>query len=140
MYDLFSGTYVDPRIIPGFHYRVRTAGSNRKPLFKSETEPRGQALKLLSIGMGYGKRLVFASESLNNPQHYLWSDSHLDGLGFEPSAVRAGMMFEVFAGELRLGSAVVFRADVPQIEKEQITVCVIFLSQFLYAIKSGSSY
>lgn len=111
------GTYIDPRIVPGFHYRVRPAGqlagSKRKPLFG------GQPLQLTSIGMGYGKRLVFSSNSLNNPQNYLWSDSHPDGLGFEPSAVRAGMRFEVFAGQLRLGEAVVFRADAPQAEKRQ---------------------
>ncbi|XP_073985718.1 uncharacterized protein isoform X2 [Rhodnius prolixus] len=109
------GTYIDPRIIPGFYYRVRPAAGKRRPLFN------GKILKLVSTGMGYGKRITFASESLNHPENYFWSDSHPDGLGFEPSAVRAGMKFEILAGNLRLGEATVFRADAPQIEKEQIT-------------------
>ncbi|XP_014278435.1 uncharacterized protein [Halyomorpha halys] len=107
------GTYIDPRIVPGFHYRVRPAAGKRRPFFG------GQPLELKSIGMGYGKRLVFESNNLNNPDNFMWSDSHPDGLGFEPSAVRAGMSFEVLAGQLRLGEAVVFRADAPQYEKKQ---------------------
>ncbi|KAK9506370.1 hypothetical protein O3M35_008322 [Rhynocoris fuscipes] len=107
------GTYVDPRIVPGFYYRVRPAGGKRRPLFN------GRILKLISIGMGYGKRITFAPDSLNNPENYFWSDTHPEGLGFEPSAVRAGMKFEIIAGNLRLGEATVFRADAPQIEKEQ---------------------
>ncbi len=47
-----SGTYVDPRITPGFQYRVRQLGSG-KYLFK------GRAMTLQSIGMGYGKRITF---------------------------------------------------------------------------------
>lgn len=113
------GTYIDPRIIPGFYYRVRPAAGKRRPLFN------GKILKLVSTGMGYGKRITFASESLNHPENYFWSDSHPDGLGFEPSAVRAGMKFEILAGNLRLGEATVFRADAPQIEKEQVSVNIL---------------
>ncbi|XP_014254362.1 uncharacterized protein LOC106669406 [Cimex lectularius] len=105
------GTYVDPRIIPGFHYRVIPAAGKRRPLFG------GRPLKLVSIGMGYGKRITFAPDSLNSSENFFWSDSHPDGFGFEPSAVRAGMKFNIYAGELRLGEANVFRADTPQEEK-----------------------
>uniref|UniRef100_A0A0A9YBD2 Exoglucanase A n=3 Tax=Lygus hesperus TaxID=30085 RepID=A0A0A9YBD2_LYGHE len=107
------GTYVDPRIVPGFHYKVRPAFGKRRPLFG------GRALRLMSVGMGYGKRITFAPDVLNAPENFFWSDSHPDGLGFEPSAVRAGMNFEVHAGELRLGEANVFRADTPQKEEKQ---------------------
>ena len=96
-HDFLPGTYIDPRILPGFYYRVRPASGKRRPFFG------GQPLKLTSIGMGYGKRLVFASDSFNHPENYMWSDSHPDGLGFEPSAVRSGMRFAVLTGQLRLG-------------------------------------
>ncbi|XP_046390726.1 uncharacterized protein LOC124159158 [Ischnura elegans] len=104
------GTYVDPRITPGFHYRVRPAG-NPRPLFG------GRSLRLLSIGAGYGKRISFEPDSLNNPSAFtFWSDSQPDGFGFEPRAVFTGMRFAVCAGGQRLGEAVVFRADSPQVE------------------------
>lgn len=107
------GTYVDPRIAPGFYYKVRPAAGKRKPLFG------GRCLKLVSIGAGYAKRITFAPDVLNSPENFFWSDSHPDGLGFEPSAVRAGMNFSIHAGELRLGEANVFRADTPQKEESQ---------------------
>ncbi|GLH03621.1 Protein of unknown function [Gryllus bimaculatus] len=108
------GTYVDPRITPGFFYRVRPAGS-RRPLFQ------GRSLRLASIGMGYGKRITFApdSDSLNSSTNFFWSDSHPDGLGFEPRAVHAGMKFAVMADGQSLGEATVFRADAAQQEVRQ---------------------
>jgi len=112
------GTYVDPRVIPGFHYKVRP--NNRKNhLFG------GRALRLLSIGMGYAKRLTFEPDSLINPDNYLWSDNHPDGLGLEPRAVHKGMKFIVQAGEQVLGEATVFRDDRPQFEEkmEKVEVC-----------------
>ncbi|KAL1138191.1 hypothetical protein AAG570_009883, partial [Ranatra chinensis] len=114
------GTYIDPRILPGFHYRVRPAGHKRRHLF------RGNALRLVSIGLGYGKRITFAPDPgcLNSPDNYFWSDSHPDGLGFEPSAVRTGMKFAIFTGEQKLGEAHVFRADAPQVEQKQELVIV----------------
>lgn len=91
--------------------------------------------------MGYGKRLVFESNSLNNPDNFMWSDSHPDGLGFEPSAVRAGMSFEVLAGQLRLGEAVVFRADAPQYEKKQEVVSKTFsVLRFFFLLVIFVSY
>ncbi|KRT82893.1 hypothetical protein AMK59_4118 [Oryctes borbonicus] len=104
------GTYVDPRILPGFYYRIRP-NHRKQHLF------HGQSLKLLSIGMGYAKRLTFESESKVNANNYLWSDSHPDGLGLEPRAVHKGMRFQFLAENQVLGEANVFRADMPQIEK-----------------------
>jgi len=108
------GTYVDPRIMPGFCYRVRPAGS-KQLLFE------GQSLLLMSIGPGYGKRITFMPDrqSLNASNNFLWSDSHPDGLGFEPRAVHAGMKFVVTAAGQRLGEGSVFRADAVQQQERQ---------------------
>lgn len=77
------GTYVDPRILTGFQYRVRPA-SSKKSLFG------GTALTLLSVGRGYGKRLTFSSENLNCNDNYFWSDSNPEGYGFSIQAVSPG--------------------------------------------------
>ncbi|RZF40562.1 hypothetical protein LSTR_LSTR013133 [Laodelphax striatellus] len=112
------GTYVDPRIMPGFLYRVRPTGLSRRHLFD------GQALRLQSIGAGYGKRLTFAPspKCLNSNDNFFWSDSYADGLGFEPRAVEAGAKFVISTSDgLKLGKASVFRADAPQYqEREEI--------------------
>lgn len=105
------GTYVDARVVPGFHYRVR-------PNDRSERLFDGRTLKLLSIGMGYAKRLTFQPDSLLEPDNYLWSDSHPDGLGLEPRAVHTGMRFAIVTSDgQRLGDASVFRADMAQKEE-----------------------
>lgn len=105
------GTYVDPRIIPGFNYRVRPAGS-RRHLFE------GRSLLLQSIGMGYGKRITFKPDTLNAPENYFWSDSHPEGLGMEPRAIHPGMKFTITGNGGLLGEASVFRADLPQVEEK----------------------
>lgn len=109
------GTYVDPRIVPGFEYRVCPAGPQRRHLFG------GAALRLSSIGMGYAKRLTFAPfpGCLNNNPNYFWSDSYPDGLGFEPRALAVGMKFDIYARDQRLGYAIVYRADANQVEEKQ---------------------
>ncbi|XP_050299541.1 uncharacterized protein LOC126738317 [Anthonomus grandis grandis] len=105
------GTYVDSRVIPGFSYKVRP--NNKKyHLFG------GRALRLISIGMGYAKRLTFEPDTLNNPDNFLWSDNHPDGLGLEPRAVSKGMKFNVQAGDQIIGEATVFRDDKPQFEEK----------------------
>ncbi|KAG7308601.1 hypothetical protein JYU34_005820 [Plutella xylostella] len=104
------GTYVDPRIIAGFQYRVRPAGS-RRHLFQ------GRDMLLQSVGLGYGKRITFKPDTLNAPENYFWSDSHPDGLGMEPRAVSTGMKFTVTGNGGLLGEASVFRADLPQVEE-----------------------
>jgi hypothetical protein len=100
--------------MPGFYYRVRPAGS-KQLLFE------GRSLLLMSIGPGYGKRITFMpdSQNLNASSNFLWSDSHPDGLGFEPRAVHAGMKFAVTAAGQRLGEGSVFRADAVQQEERQ---------------------
>ncbi|XP_039296763.1 uncharacterized protein LOC111060377 isoform X2 [Nilaparvata lugens] len=112
------GTYVDTRIMPGFLYRVRPTGLSRRHLFE------GKALRLQSIGAGYGKRLTFAPSPncLNTNDNFFWSDSYADGLGFEPRAVEAGAKFVISTWDgLKLGKASVFRADAPQYqEREEI--------------------
>lgn len=111
------GTYVDPRIIPGFYYRVRP-NDRKDHLFG------GRALKLISIGMGYAKRLTFQPDSLVKPENYFWSDNHPDGVGLEPRAVHNGMKFVVIADDQRMGEATVFRADRPQREERQEFVSI----------------
>lgn len=108
------GTYVDPKIAPGFRYKVRLAASNRK-LFN------GHALKLASIGMGYAKRLTFEpnQDNLNESNNHFWSDSNPDGYGFEPIAVDATMGFTIHAGGQNIGHAQIFRVDAPQEEVGQ---------------------
>lgn len=108
---MLLGTYVDPRIIPGFYYKVRP-NDRKEHLFG------GRVLKLLSIGMGYAKRLTFQPDSLISPENYLWSDNHPDGLGLEPRAIHKGMKFIIKAGDQVLGEAQVFRADCPQFEEK----------------------
>lgn len=105
------GTYVDPRIIPGFHYRVRPA-SSRRHLFE------GRSLLLQSVGMGYGKRITFKPDTLNAPENYFWSDSHPEGVGMEPRAVHPDMQFTITGNGGQIGEASVFRADLPQIEEK----------------------
>ncbi|KAI4469862.1 hypothetical protein MML48_1g14344 [Holotrichia oblita] len=104
------GTYVDPRIVPGFHYKVRI--SNRKKYLFN-----GQSLRLQSIGAGYGKKLTFELNSHLNAENYLWSDSHQDGLACEVRVVMNKMKFSIVSGNQILGEATVFRTDLPQIEE-----------------------
>lgn len=115
---MFLGTYVDPRIIPGFHYKVRPTG-HKNYLFN------GKALQLVNIGMGYGKRITFKPDAhnLNNNTNFFWSDSYQEGYGFEPQAVFCGMKFDVMNDTQCIGEASVFRSDNPQIEDQQCIVC-----------------
>lgn len=113
---LLSGTYVDPRIIPGFYYKVRP-NDRKDHLFG------GRALRLCSIGMGYAKRLTFEPDSLVAPDNYLWSDNHPDGLGLEPKAIFKGMKFHVMGGGQIIGEASIFRTDKPQMEEKMEKVC-----------------
>ncbi|XP_021960303.1 uncharacterized protein LOC110856156 isoform X2 [Folsomia candida] len=102
------GTYVDKRILPGFHYIVRPAQS-KTPLFG------GKPLNLLSIGRGYGKRLTFDSTSKNNNENYFWSDSYPEGFGFAPQAVFEGHRFRIFVGEEEIGVAVVKKVEIQMV-------------------------
>lgn len=71
------------------------------------------------------QRLTFEPDSLNNPDNYLWSDNHPDGLGLEPRAVKKGMKFQVKAGDQLIGEATVFRDDKPQFEEKTEKVSIL---------------
>ncbi|XP_013383647.1 uncharacterized protein LOC106154000 [Lingula anatina] len=104
------GFYIDPRILPGFTYLVRPNGSKR-PLFN------GQALPLVSIGMGYGKRITFKGETCNTNTHFFWSDSRPEGYAFSLQAVVPGDQFLVQdKRECVIGHAFVNRVDPAQLE------------------------
>ncbi|XP_067128816.1 uncharacterized protein [Centruroides vittatus] len=82
------GTYVDRRVVPGFRYRVRLNHSKIR-LFG------GEALTLKSVGMGYGKRVVFEDKKPFLIDNYFWSDTHSDGYGFSLVAVGEGDRFDI---------------------------------------------
>jgi len=82
------GTYVDKKIVPGFAYRVRRNGT-------SEYLFDGVALVLKSIGRGYGKRLTFHNEDIEN-DNFFWSDSNPEnGFAFSIQVVFEGDKFNV---------------------------------------------
>lgn len=104
--------YVDPRVCPGFKYRVRRAGSDA--FFYG-----GQARTLESVGMGYGRRLTFSGESLNHNDNYFWSDSHPEGFAFSLHAVSPNHQFLIVDGD----EAVVGEAAVVTVH-EQLEVAM----------------
>lgn len=86
------GVYVDNRICTGFRYRVRRAGAlNTKG--SNDYFWGGKARALLSMGMGYGRRLTFQDDQLNNNECYFWSDSEPAGYAFNIHAVDEGQKF-----------------------------------------------
>lgn len=104
------GVYVDPRITPGFSYRVR-------PVHDTKMLSKGQALPLLSIGMGYGKRMTFASESHISNDNFFWSDSNPEGYGFALQLVKVNDKFTVKdANNESVGIATVQKLMGPQVE------------------------
>ncbi|CAL1277062.1 unnamed protein product [Larinioides sclopetarius] len=82
------GTYVDKNILPGFQYKVRK-NLSEEYLFN------GQARFLEAIGLGYGKRLTFQGDSLNENDNYFWSDSRLHGYGFTFQAIAPNTVFRI---------------------------------------------
>ncbi|XP_076466320.1 uncharacterized protein LOC143297751 [Babylonia areolata] len=105
------GVYVDPKITPGFRYRIRRVGTESY-LFE------GRALTLLSVGLGYGKRLTFAGDSLIFNDNYFWSDSDPSGFAFSLDAVQPGDELKVYGndGTGVIGEVKVIR--VPGVQKE----------------------
>lgn len=99
---------MDPRIIPGFRYRVRRVGMTGEPrhLFG------GRALTLQSVGLGYGKRLTFAGDSLNFNDNYFWSDSDPSGFAFALDAVQSGIRLAVYGDD---GCGVIGEVEVERI-------------------------
>ncbi|KAH9525367.1 hypothetical protein Btru_001188 [Bulinus truncatus] len=80
------GVFIHESICPGFQYKVRRVTS--KEFFWN-----GQARTLLSIGTGYGARLTFSGEKLNDNENYFWSDSDPNGFAFSIQAVDVGQKF-----------------------------------------------
>ncbi|XP_022920978.2 uncharacterized protein [Onthophagus taurus] len=111
------GTYVDPRILPGFVYKVRPINSKRT-LFN------GQPLKLTSIGQGYAKRFTFESNSKLENDNFFWSDNNLEGYAFETRAVYDQTRFNIICNDRIIGEARVFRSDLPQLEHETNRILV----------------
>lgn len=109
------GVYIDPRVVPGFKYRVR-------PLQAPESVPltldplfQARALTLQSIGRGYSRRFTFEADknSLNNNENYFWSDSRQEGFVFELEVVSIGDKFTVFdTDELAQGTMEVLNIEV----------------------------
>lgn len=84
----FSGTYADKDIIPGFMYKVR----------KNMTDDylfEGKAKYLESIGLGYGKRITFEGDTLNENENFFWSDSRIHGYGFLLQTIRNEDTFHI---------------------------------------------
>ena len=115
-----AGVYVDPRILPGFRYRVRHVGTENY-LFD------GRALTLQSIGLGYGKRLTFTGDSLNFNDNYFWSDSDPNGFAFSLDAVQPADRLTVYGND---GSGIIGEVKVERVPRiqEEISSKVIFLS------------
>ena len=113
--ELFrTGFEVDSRIAPGFRYLVRYIGQDEY-LFD------GRAKRLESIGLGYGRRLTFQGETLNNNENYFWSDSSPEGFAFNIEAVKEDDCFIVTDADSQVvGNAVVEKAYFPQIERDTI--------------------
>lgn len=112
-----TGVYVDPKIKPGFRYRVRHVGSERY-LFN------GRALTLQSVGLGYGKRITFAGDSLNFNDNYFWSDSDPNGFAFSLDAVQPGDKMTVYGCN---GTGVVGEVKVERVPgiQDEITTEVV---------------
>jgi len=86
---------VDKRILPGFQYRVRKLGGRNPERYLF----RGKALALQSIGMGYGKRITFEGDTLNQNSNYFYSDTNPAGFALSLVAVSAGDQFTVTTPE-----------------------------------------
>jgi len=107
---LFTGFEVDNRIAPGFRYFVRYIGTDEY-LFD------GEARRLESIGMGYGRRLTFNGDTLNFNENYFWTDSNSQGYAFSIEAVHEGDEFSIIdSNHQPVGTAVIETADFPQVE------------------------
>lgn len=117
------GFHVDENICPGFRYRVRYMGSKD---FLFNGEPR----MLQSIGLGYGKRLTFSGETLNNNENYFWSDSRPEGYAFTVCAVEAGDKFVIY-DEM---SHVVGDVDIIEVEESQTEEKTVYETDYVTKI------
>lgn len=82
----------------------------------------GEPRMLQSIGLGYGKRLTFRGETLNNNENYFWSDSRPEGYAFNISAVEAGDKFVMYDEMLR----VVGDVDILTVDDDQTEIKTVY--------------
>ncbi|XP_045198168.2 uncharacterized protein LOC123552517 [Mercenaria mercenaria] len=107
-----KGFEIDSRIVPGFRYTVRYIGT-KEYLFD------GEARRLETIGLGYGRRMTFQGDSLNFNDCFFWSDSIPEGFAFNIDALREGDAFTIADAESQLiGTVEVQKVEFPQIEKD----------------------
>ncbi|KAL4232716.1 hypothetical protein ACF0H5_007404 [Mactra antiquata] len=106
-----KGFDIDSRIVPGYRYYVRYIGTNEY-LFN------GEARRLLSIGLGYGRRMTFEGDSLNFNDNYFWSDSIPEGFAFSIESVREGEVYVIIDSKSQeIGCVEIEKTDFPQVEE-----------------------
>ena len=87
----------------------------------------GQPLHLQSIGMGYGKRITFASEKRNGNENYFWSDNYPSGYGFSIHVISVGEKFTIYdANHLAIGTCEIIEVDVNPFPLACSSVDVVF--------------
>lgn len=130
---LVKGFTIDERIAPGFRYRIRYINSD-------EYLYDGEARRLESIGLGYGRRMTFKGDSLNHNDCFFWSDSNPDGYAFCIEAVQESDVFAIVdcKGQ-EVGSVEIQSVDFPQVELDTFvegkTVVKNVQARFSCAIK-----
>ena len=98
---------IDDDIWPGFRYKVRELGTDKK-LFG------GEAKYLENIGQGYGKRLTFESDEILENENFFWTDSNEDGYAFAIEAISTGDVFATKIGNSLVGFAKITKVDEDQ--------------------------
>lgn len=59
----------------------------------------GKARRLLSVGLGYGRRLTFQGDLNSFNNCCFWSDSSPTGFAFNIQAVKEGDVFTIFSSK-----------------------------------------
>lgn len=91
------GVFIDPRVIPGFKYRVRPLPEVGKSSTINKCLFNDRALTLRSIGRGYARRFTFEEDtSGKNHDNYFWSDNRPEGYAFELELISEGDKFTFF--------------------------------------------
>uniref|UniRef100_A0A0B6ZCX1 Uncharacterized protein n=2 Tax=Arion vulgaris TaxID=1028688 RepID=A0A0B6ZCX1_9EUPU len=104
------GVFIDKRICPGFQYHVRKVGINN---FLWGNKAR----TLESIGMGYGRRMTFSGDQLNNNDCYFWSDTEPNGYAVSIQAVQVGQKFIIQNSfDTEVGEGIIEKVCAPQEE------------------------
>lgn len=126
------GTFIDPSILPGFSYKVRKCCGEE--LFD------GKPRHLMSIGMGYGKRMTFCKSSKLDNDNVFWSDSSAKGYAFSLIVISEKQRFVAYDGYDRPTATVsVSDATLHQMEIKQVvaegTVTKIVRTHFVASIE-----